>query len=335
MRTKKYLFFVIPAGLLIILFLLSVKVFNNYPTDINLKHESGEFGATFSKKFCEELGLNWQEVYAAVLDDLKIRDLRLPAYWDEIEHVEGVYDFSDLDYMVKEAGSREARIIITLGRRQPRWPECHSPAWNNKKTPEESEASILRIIEATVNRYKDNNHIVYWQIENEAFLDTFGVCPPLNRSFLESEIALVRSLDDRKIMITASGELSSWKNEGQLGDIFGTTMYRVVYDKMFGFVRYPIPASFYRLKANLANIDYDRAVIIELQTEPWVAKGKMNYLTQAEVDRSMSIEQFKANLQYAINVDFKQTYVWGVEWWYFQKLYGNPEYWNIAKILFD
>ena len=335
MKSNKYLFIVIPIALLIILFLLSVKVFNNHPININLDHEPGEFGATFSKKFCEEIGLDWKEVYAAVLDDLKIRDLRLPAYWDEIEHVEGAYDFSDLDYLVNEASLREARIIITLGRRQPRWPECHSPVWDLKKTSEESEASILKLIETTVNRYKDNKNIVYWQIENEAFLDTFGVCPPLNRSFLESEINLVKSLDDRKIMITASGELSSWKNEAELGDIFGTTMYRVVYDKMFGFIKYPIPASFYRYKANRAGINQEEAVIIELQTEPWVAKGKMNYLTQKEIDKSMSVEQFKANLQYALNVDFKQTYVWGVEWWYFQKLYGNAEYWNIARTLFN
>lgn len=58
--------------------------------------------------------------------------------------------------MVNEASARDARLIITLGRRQPRWPECHTPAWNNKKTFEESEASIKKLIEATVNRYKDN-----------------------------------------------------------------------------------------------------------------------------------------------------------------------------------
>ena len=120
MRHKKLLISSIIVGVLLIIFLLFVKVFNNFPSDINLKHRPGEFGATFSKKFCEDLDLNWQEVYLAILDDLKIRDLRLPAYWDEIERTEGVYDFSDLDYMVSEASSRGARIIITLGRRQPR-----------------------------------------------------------------------------------------------------------------------------------------------------------------------------------------------------------------------
>jgi len=46
------------------------------------------------------------------------------------------------------------------------------------------------------------------------------------------------------------------------------------------------------------------------------------------------IEQFKANLQYAINLNFRRAYIWGVEWWYFQKKYGNPEYWRIAEGLF-
>lgn len=335
MSRKKLLLFVVPISLLIIFFILSVKVFKHYPSDINLNHKSGEFGVTFSKKFCEELGLNWQEVYLAALDDLKVRDLRLPAYWDEIERVEGVYDFTDLDYMVNEASNRNSRIIITLGRRQPRWPECHIPAWNNKKTALESETSILKLTKEIVNRYKDNKNIVYWQVENEAFLSSFGVCPPFDLNFLESEINLVRSLDSRKVMITGSGELSSWKNEGKLGDIFGTTMYRVVYDKLFGFVRYPIPAFFYRLKANWAGIDYTKVVIIELQAEPWVAKGRMNYLSQPEIDKSMSLDQFKANLQYAINVNFKQTYIWGVEWWYWQKLYGNQAYWNIARTIFN
>jgi hypothetical protein len=49
----------------------------------------------------------------------------------------------------------------------------------------------------------------------------------------------------------------------------------------------------------------------------------------------MSVEQFKANLQLAINLDFNRTYVWGAEWWYWQKKYGNPEYWRIAEGLFD
>ena len=39
-------------------------------------------------------------------------------------------------------------------------------------------------------------------------------------------------------------------------------------------------------------------------------------------------------MQFAINVGFKQIYLWGVEWWYLQKQSGHPEYWNLAKSVF-
>ena len=53
-----------------------------------------------------------------------------------------------------------------------------------------------------------------------------------------------------------------------------------------------------------------------------------------EYEKSFSVEQFKANLQFAINVDFKQAYLWGVEWWYVQKNKGNTQYWDLAKSIF-
>jgi hypothetical protein len=76
------------------------------------------------------------------------------------------------------------------------------------------------MIKTVVEHYKNRDSIEYWQIENEAFLGTFGVCPPLDQEFLKKEFALVRSLDDRQIIITGSGELGFWKKEAKIGDIF-------------------------------------------------------------------------------------------------------------------
>ncbi len=335
-KRKKIIFIITGVFILLFLyFILSIKIFNNFPVKINLEHSPNEFGATFSKKFCEELGLNWKETYMAILDDLKVRNLRLPVYWDEIEPDKGVYNFNDLDYLIEEASLRQSNLIITLGRRQPRWPECHTPAWNNKNSPAKTEAAILKMIKVVVLRYKDNPSIINWQVENESFLGTFGVCPPLERNFLQQEIDLVKSLDSRPIIITGSGEMSSWKQEEAAGDIFGTTVYRVVYNRWLGYVRYFFPPYFYQFKAKLAGVDRTKALLIELQTEPWVPQGKMIYLSEKEINRSMSVNQLKANLQYAINLNFKQIYVWGVEWWYWQKLYGNPEYFEIGQTLFD
>ena len=336
-KKKKRIFLIIAAIFFAVAayIILALKVLNHFPANITLKHDSGEFGATFSKKFCDDLGLNWKEAYLAVLDDLKVRYLRLPVYWDQIEKQEGSYDFDDVDYMVNQASKREAKMIIVLGRRQPRWPECHSPAWVNKKSTEEARNSLLKTITETVLRYKDNPNVINWQVENEAFLGTFGVCPEFDPEFLQKEISLVKSLDSRPIIITGSGEMSLWRNEVAAGDVFGTTMYRVVYNSWAGYIRYFFPASFYNFKARLAGINPKNALIIELQTEPWVPQGNMVYLTEDQINKSMSVPQLKANLQYALNANFKQIYVWGIEWWYFERLYGNPEYWEIGKTIFN
>jgi len=323
-------FFVI----LIIFIFYVFKIENYYPKKIDLNYRSGFFGTTFSTKFSEEIGLDWKEVYLATLDELKVKQIRIPVYWDEIEKEEGVYNFSDYDYILEEGGKRDVKFIISIGRRIPRWPECHSPAWLNRKDDVGAQVATLKMLREIVNRYKNNDSVEYWQVENEAFLNTFGVCPPFSEGFLQQEVGLVKSLDDREIIITASGELGTWQKEAKIGDIFGSTLYRVVYNNVLGFLKYPLPTSYYKLKAKWVGIKPDNFMVLELQAEPWVAKGNMAYLTEHEINKTMSVEQFQANIQYVINLNPGRAYFWGVEWWYFQKKYGNPEYWMIAKELF-
>ncbi|MBN2854495.1 hypothetical protein JXK06_03125 [Patescibacteria group bacterium] len=324
--------------LVIILILLAIfyvlKVANYYPREINLEVKPGHFGVTFSTKYSTELDLDYKEVYSAMLSELKVKNIRIPIYWDEIEKEKGVFDFSVYDYLIEEGEKYDAKFIISLGRRVPRWPECHSPAWLGKLEGDEVELATLTLTRKIVERYKDRTSVEYWQVENEPFLGTFGVCPPLNEKLLKQQFDLVRLLDDREIIITSSGELKFWNKEAEIGDIFGSTLYRVVHNHWFGFVRYPMPPAFYRLKGKLAGLSPERLMVLELQAEPWVPEGKIIYLTEKQINKTMSVKQFKANLQYAINLDFRRTYAWGVEWWYWQKLYGNPEYWWIASTIF-
>lgn len=315
---------------------LSLKIGKHFPSKIDLKHPKDFFGVTFSTKFCKELDLDWKEVYNATIKDLKVKQIRIPVYWDEIEKEEGVYDFSDYDYMISEGEKEDVQFIISMGRRVPRWPECHSPAWLNTRSETAQRVSTLDMIETVTNHFKGNKNVIYWQVENEPYLSTFGVCPTFNENFFKLEVDTVRKLDNRKIIITGSGELGFWQKEAAIGDYFGTTLYRVVYNSWFGYVRYPIPPEiFYSLKAKILGIPREKMMVLELQTEPWVPKGSMVYLTENEINKSMSVDQFKANLQYSINLNFGKTYLWGVEWWYWQKKYGNPEYWKIAETLFD
>jgi hypothetical protein len=170
--------------------------------------EKIEYGVTFTKYFADELGVDWIDVYQALLDDLKVRKLRLAAHWPMIEPERDMYDFSDLDYQISEASKRDASIILAIGRRLPRWPECHTPHWVGYMGWDEQKMEIRQYLTAIVTRYKDEPHIKLWQVENEPYLSAFAgyICGPLDEGFLKEEVALVKSLDpDTPVLLTDSG----------------------------------------------------------------------------------------------------------------------------------
>ena len=133
------------------------------------------YGVTWSVMQAEELGLNSRAAYRAVLDDLKVRDIRIPAYWPRVEPKRAVYDWSELDFQLQEARVRDARVILAIGRRLPRWPECHVPDWAQKLSWEEQKGELRAYITAVVERYKDNTAITYWQVEKEPYLSAFAL----------------------------------------------------------------------------------------------------------------------------------------------------------------
>lgn len=324
-------FLIIPLAL-IAYFLKSAK---NYPAVIDLNYKKDFFGITYSKKYAENIGLDWQETYLDILDELNVKQVRIPLYWDQIEKQNGVFDFSDYDFLIQEGEARGVEFILNTGMRVARWPECHIPPWINKNDKELLQDKTLKMLEASVSHFKKYKSIKYWQIENEPLLNSFGVCPPADYSFLKKEIALVRTLDDRPIIITATGELSFWRKEAKVADIFGTTMYRVVYNSLTGYIRYPYPTYFYTKKAKMAGLEKDKVFIIELQAEPWIPEQDIANIYDTAYQKSFNVDQFKANAQFAINTGFSKAYLWGAEWWYFKhRLGNNSEYWDFAKTLF-
>lgn len=334
-KNNKNMIILIVCVIVLIFLWWSVKIAKHYPKEIKLESSIDYFGVTFSTKFAKELDLSWQSLYLEALNDLKVKNIRLPIYWDEVEKQAGIYDFAIYDYIIEEGEKRGVNFVVNVGYRLPRWPECHLPSWTNSLDQNERETKLLAYIRETVNRYKKNSSIKYWQIENEPYLNSFGICPKLNEEMLKQEVSLVKSIDNRPVIVSASGELSTWKKERKLADVLGITMYRVVYNPTFGFIRYPFGFKHYKYKSRLFNINSEDIMIMELQAEPWVAEGKMSEMSQKDIDKSLSIEQFKGNLQTAINADFKKVYLWGLEWWYLQKKAGNDLYWEIAKDLFN
>lgn len=293
------------------------------------------YGVTYSKEFAQYLGLDWKQTYLSILGDLKVKYIRLPIYWDQIEAQKGSYYFTDTDWEVTEAAKRDVRLILVVGRRQPRWPECHDPVWVSQQSKAETRAQILQNIKLVVNRYKNTNAIEVWQVENEPFLNFFGHCPKISQADLQEEINLVKSLDKRKILLTDSGELSTWYPEIKMGDMFGTTLYRTTYNKYFGYWNYFfITPSFYRLKALLWGKPLDATIVAELQAEPWFPSAPAT-TPLAEQLKSMNADKLQANAEFANQTNFYRAYFWGVEWWYWLKTkQNNSSVWDAARQYF-
>jgi len=292
-----------------------------------------KWGTTFSLVFARQLNIDWKKVYIEILDDLKIKRLRLIAYWPEIEPKDDLWDFRDLDWQIQEAQKRDVKIILAVGQRLPRWPECYIPEWAKSGSSDKNQ-KLLEYIEETIKHYKDNPAIYAWEVENEPFLK-FGECPVADEKFLDEEIAAVRKLDNRPIIITDSGELSIWYWAAKRGDIFGTTMYRYVWHKWLGSYKYPIPPEFFRVKERIVRLFVGQEkpfIVIELQGEPWQQKQIYEISTDEQI-KNLPIENFKDTIEYAKKTGFSEYYLWGVEWWYYLKQNGHPEYWEYVRAL--
>lgn len=300
----------------------------------NVPDKNVELGVTFSHRYAQDLGLDWKKTFIAMLDEIKVRRIRIPVYWDLVEAEKGKYDFADVDWQLDEAGKRDAKVTLVLGQKVPRWPECFVPQW--VENDDEKKGSLLRLINRTVDRYKDNPAVERWQIENEPFLN-FGICPPADPQLIDSEIALVRFKDStRPVVVTDSGELSLWVEAAKRADIFGTTMYLDIWSKKFGYFRYPIGPRFFHAKQWLIRTfaNQDRAIVIELQGEPWMAGWVMDFTAEQQL-ANFNADELERNVAFAKKADFSEIYLWGVEWWYWLKdKEGNSSLWDKAMVMF-
>lgn len=297
--------------------------------------ENVAWGVNFSQKHAANFGLDWKETYTALLDDAGVKKMKIAVHWDTIEPLRGEFSFNDIDFQIQELAKRNGEMVLVIGMKTPRWPECHIPSWAQNLSKKEQQKVILVMIKEVVERYRGSEVLFAWQVENEPFFP-FGECLWADEQFLSKEIELVKSLDDRPIIITDSGEGSFWTRAARHGDIVGTTMYRKVWVRQLGFyLTYPFPPVFYDRKAKLIKLLFGKEVIgVELQTEPWGPKLLYDSPLK-EQQKTMNLEQFKKNIEFARRTGLKTHYLWGAEWWYWMKeVHGDSAIWNEARTLF-
>jgi hypothetical protein len=186
-----------------------------------------------------------------------------------------------------------------------------------------------------VLRYKNSSALEVWQVENEPYINfKFGECPHYSRTLVDAEIKLVRSLDStRQIIVTDSGELSTWYKSAKAADLLGTTVYRVVRTpsgRAWGYGW--LPPSTYRLKAELWGRNVETLWVMEMQAEPWFSGGNANNTSIAVQEETMNPNRFSNYFTYVEHIGSPRAYLWGAEWWYWMKEKQNDNrYWEMVK----
>lgn len=292
-------------------------------------------GVSFSDKRSRELGLDWQANYIALLDDMQIRNFRLMSYWDEYEKSPAQYDFTTLDWQINEATKRGATVSLSIGLRQPRWPECHEPAWAATLGGNEWKQALYSYIEVVLKRYEKNSTVINWQLENEGANNWFGKCGAVDAVRLVEEFNLVKTRTQKPVWMSLSDQHGLPVN-APLPDAFGYSVYRVIWSNKtgpyVGYLTYPTPIWYHRLRAAIIKAYTGRDVFIhELQLEPWGYSDTKN-LTIAEQDKSMNLSQIHDNMLFGREIGAKDIYLWGGEWWYWRKeTLKDPSVWEKVR----
>lgn len=299
-----------------------------------------KLGVSFIPDYAQSLGVDPQENMDALLG-IGVKHFRLVSYWSDAEQTKGTYDFSQLDWQFKKAEAKHAKITLSLGLRQPRWPECHMPDWARNEDKSVWQPQLEAYVKAVVDRYKDSPALDSYQIENEYFLKGFGICEEipgaLDRSRLVSEYNLVNKLDTKhKIIINRSNNALGWPVGQPRPDEFGISIYKRVWDGNLThrYLEYPQPAWYYGFVAGWQKIVTGKDMIIhELQAEAWAPAGKnIQDISLDEQNKSLNAKRFADRFGYAKATGMKEAYMWGAEYWYYRmEVLHDPSLWKVAQ----
>ena len=299
-----------------------------------------QLGASFIPDYAQSLGIDPQETMDGLIG-IGVKQFRLVSYWSDAEQTQGTYDFSQLDWQFKKAEAAGAKITLTLGLRQPRWPECHAPDWVASEARSVWQPQLFEYMKAVIQRYKASPSLQNYQLENEYFLHGFGTCTDFSRDRLIAEYSLIKSLDGTHQVIVGRSNNAQGIPLGQpQPDLFSISVYKRVWDGTVShrYLEYPFPAWFYGYLAGTQKIFNHRDMVLgELQAEAWPPMGKVIPMTSlAEQNKSMNAQRLKDRFEYGRATGMRTIDMWGAEYWYYRlKVLHDPSLWQVAQSEFS
>jgi hypothetical protein len=312
------------------------------------------YGVDFSCRQTEWLGEDCKQAYAAIVEQLPVRHIRISAYWDEIEPSPGQFDFSSIDWQVDEAARNGVKVTLSVGIKGQRWPEFFIPAWVKAgrnfpggSTPvdyPDIAAEALNFVQATVEHESGQPTVEVFQVENEPYVHFWQTVhdwslPPW---FVAEEAQTMRAADPlhRPLMVTHASWLRTDASEQKIlaqADIYGDSVYTKRQRGPLSSI-YLYPFHLGPLTPDLPEQEKDavrqgKALWIdELQAEPFEAPWVDIRKAETCTFPSMSPDRLQTNLTLADRSGAERAYLWGAEWWYFCRTHlGDNAMWNAVS----
>jgi hypothetical protein len=296
-----------------------------------------QIGTTFIKINAEHLGLDWRSAYQEILTDIGIKQIRIPIFWDQLEREPGKFDWADLDWQMQEAAKANAQVMLVVGHRVPRYPECYAPDWTKGLDEAAFRRSLFTMTETVVQHYRDHAALSAWQVENEPLAKILGKiwgdgsCREISH-WVREEVQLVRRLadgrlDGRRIPTVVTYANAPWF-VSQLretltfrSDVVAMTLFNKLYFRSPVFTGY---IEMFKLgPIATLRLAYQRSVIVknrqalwiaEMQAEPWGPDGPYKFDRPEDAAVTMNPDRLRQTWDYAVNGGASRVYLWGVEW---------------------
>jgi hypothetical protein len=194
-------------------------------------------GFSFRPRQIKAFGLDVQATLETLLSH-PFEQVRIPAYWSEIEKSEGAFDTSELDRQLAAIERAGKKVILSVGAiKNFGYPEFFVPDHQLERPLSEGSlitpsthaallAGAIGFIRKVVERYSDRASIVAWQVEHEA-VDPLGVEHSwrLSAEFVQLEVDAIRDADpSRPVMMngflptSSLVGLSQWWRTRDQGD---------------------------------------------------------------------------------------------------------------------
>ncbi|MFN8507961.1 MAG: beta-galactosidase [Dehalococcoidia bacterium] len=281
--------------------------------------------------------------------------VRISAEWSEVEPAPGRYDFTLLDALLGAAERNGAKVLLTVGMKAQRHPEWYIPGWMTDRTGgleggetisdvPELRAGAIAMAAAVVRHASQSPAIDAWGADNEPFVVSargeHWQDWRLGRDYITELVTTIHANDPagRPVSVNHGQHFvmdRRWRWALEAGDVLATSIYPFRNDSILGRpVVLPILeigplAPNYAHQARSAHDAGKGFWITELQGEPWTDYD-VHLVSPANPSPNLDVRKFERNLEYARRSGADRAYLWGGEWWLYQRDRYGDDSWLIA-----